>query len=816
MNKSNKINLEEEIVPIDIEEEMKSSYLDYAMSTIVGRALPDIRDGLKPVHRRILVAMKETGNFYNKPYKKSARIVGEVMGKYHPHGNQAIYDALVRMAQVFSMRYPLIDGQGNFGSVDGDSAAAMRYTEARMAKISNELLADIDEETVNFQPNYDNTLEEPLYLPSKLPNLIINGATGIAVGMTTNIPPHNLGEIIDGILYLIKNPNAEIKDLMKIIHGPDFPTAGLIIGSEGIKSMYLTGRGIIKMRARIHFEPGQKGVRDKIIVTELPYQVNKARLIEHIAHLAQIGKVSEIADIRDESDRVGMRISIDLKRGENSDILINKLYKHTRLQTTFGAIMLALKNGRPKLFNLLEFLLSYIEHRRQIIIRRTKYRLRKAQERAHILEGLKIALENIDLVVSIIRSSKNTLIAKQALSKKLLLTEIQTQAILDMRLARLTSLEQSKIIDELNELKKHIVDLKGILDKPERVLEIIAEELKKIRDEFSDDRRTEIVYYDAEIGIEDIIADDEMVISVSRGGYIKRTPMSAYRSQRRGGKGITAMKTKEEDFVSNLFVGSGHDTMLFFTKRGKAYSLKLYEIAEVGRYTKGTAIINLLKLDRKDSIASIISMRDFEEDRDIFFVSKKGYVKRTALCAFSNVRRTGIKAIAVQENDKLICCEIVNENQNIFLATKLGKSITFSAKDVRRMGRNARGVRGIRLRPEDEIVAMVGITNPDSAILFASENGYGKRTFSKDFRIQKRGGLGIISMKVTPKTGYVIGAIEVNKDDGFVLVNSSGVLIRIAVSEVSIIGRSTQGVKLIALKSDQTLADIAKVVEKEH
>ena len=617
---------QQEIIQVDIEEEMKHSYLDYAMSTIVGRALPDVRDGLKPVQRRILYAMQEMGNTHYKPYKKSARIVGDTMGKYHPHGNDAIYDALVRMAQDFSLRYPLIDGQGNFGSIDGDSPAAMRYTEVRMKKLAEELLAEIQEETVDFVPNYDNSLQEPKCLPAKFPNLLVNGASGIAVGMATNIPPHNLGEIIDALQYLIENPECTIAELMRFLPGPDFPTAGFIVGRSGIREAYETGRGKIQMRARLYIEQGQRGARDKIIITEIPYQLNKTLLIEQIVQLVQMEKLKEIADIRDESDREGMRIVIEVKRGEMPQIVANKLYKLTRLQMTYGIIFLALRDGRPVEMNLKEMLEAYLDHRKQVVIRRSRYRLRKAKEREHILVGLKTALDNIDLVVDIIRSSKDTPEARRRLMESLSLSEVQAQAILDMRLARLTSLEQSKIIAELDDIRRLIAYLEEVLASPRKILEIISDELAEIKKNYADERRTQILDDDGEIDIEDIIADEDMVISVTRGGYIKRMPISAYQSQRRGGRGKTAMTTKEEDFVEKLFVPSSHDTMLFLTRKGKAFALKVYQIPEAGRYSRGTAIVNLLQIEKGDSIASTVAVREFSDDKYIFFATKKGFV----------------------------------------------------------------------------------------------------------------------------------------------------------------------------------------------
>lgn len=806
---------QQEIIQVDIEEQMRHSYLDYAMSTIVGRALPDVRDGMKPVQRRILFAMHEMGNTHNKPYKKSARIVGDTMGKYHPHGNDAIYDALVRMAQYFSLRYPLVNGQGNFGSIDGDAPAAMRYTEVRMHKLAEELLAEIQEETVDFIPNYDNSLLEPKCLPAKFPNLLVNGASGIAVGMATNIPPHNLGEIIDAIQYMIEEPDCSIADLMRFLPGPDFPTAGFIVGRNGIKEAYETGRGKIQMRARLYIEQGQRGARDRIIITEIPYQINKTSLIEQIVQLVQSEHLKEIADIRDESDRDGMRIVIEIKRSENPQIVANKLYKLTRLQTTYGIIFLALRDGRPVEMNLKEMLEAYLDHRRQVIIRRSRHRLRKAREREHILIGLKTALDNIDLVVNIIRKSKDTPEAKSKLVESLSLSEIQAQAILDMRLARLTSLEQSKIIAELQDIRKQIAFLESVLASPRKILEIISQELTEIKKNYADERRTQIIDAEGEIDIEDIIADEAMVLSVTRGGYIKRMPISAYHSQRRGGRGKTAMTTKEEDFVEKLFVPSSHDTMLFFTRKGKAFALKVYQIPEAGRYSRGTAIVNLLQIDKGDSIASTVAIREFSEEKYVFFASRKGYVKRTPLSAFSNVRKHGIIAIGIPEDDELIDCQITSGAEDVMLVTKLGKSIRFPVNQVRSMGRTARGVHGIRLRKDDDVVTMVVLKNPEGTILFASENGFGKRTNAKEFRMQRRSGMGIIAMKVTQRTGNVIGAVEITDADEVVLVNSDGVLIRISAKGISTIGRATQGVKLISLKKEQRLMGLARVVERE-
>lgn len=803
------------IIPVDIGEEMKGSYLDYAMSTIIGRALPDVRDGLKPVQRRILYAMYEMGNVYGKPYKKSARVVGDVMGKYHPHGNDPIYDALVRMAQDFSMRYPLIDGQGNFGSIDGDAPAAMRYTEVRMAKIADEMLADIEEETVDFVPNYDNTITEPSVLPASFPNLIVNGASGIAVGMATNIPPHNIGEIVDACLHLIKDPQCSVADLMQFVKGPDFPTAATIVGTSGIREAYQTGKGQITVRAKGFIEPSTRGGRDKIIFTEIPYMVNKTQLLERIASLVSEGKLSEIADLRDESDREGLRIVVELKRDENANILLNKLYKFTRLQTTFGILMLALVDGRPKVMNLKEILRAYIDHRKRVIIRRTKFRLRKARQKEHILEGLKKAIESIDFVIKIIRQSKDTEHAKSQLMEELGLSDVQAQAILDTRLARLTSLEREKILQELEEIKKEIAYLESLLADVEKIMGVISEELLKIKEKYGDERKTEIVPEAEEITIEDIVADENMVVSVTKAGYIKRTPVSLYRSQRRGGKGVMSMKTKDDDFVEDLYVASSHDIMLFFSKRGIAYSLKVYELPETGRTAKGTHIANLLRLSPGDAIASTISIRQFSSNEFVLFATQKGYVKRTALSAFEKARRRGITAIQIGEDDELVACHLAVPGQETMLFTARGIAIRFPVKQVRPMGRTARGVIGIRLRKGDFVVALAIVSEPYEYVLVASEAGYGKLTRVEDFRVQRRGGKGIIAMRVTPEKGPLVGALYVAKDDEVVLISSDGILIRTTVSGISVLGRAARGVRLISLEEGQTLAGIAKVVEKD-
>ncbi len=802
----------------DIAEELKRSYLDYAMSVIIGRALPDVRDGLKPVHRRILFAMHELGNSYNKPYKKSARIVGDVIGKYHPHGDAAVYDALVRMAQDFSMRYPLVDGQGNFGSIDGDAPAAMRYTEVRLTKLAHELMADIGKETVDFVPNYDETLQEPSVLPSKVPNLLLNGSAGIAVGMATNIPPHNLNEVGNALIALIKNPNITVAELMEYIPGPDFPTGAFICGRQGIKNAYQTGRGIIKMRARATVEQQAKGNRELIVVSEIPYQVNKAKLIEKIAYLVRDKKITGIQEVRDESDREGMRIVIELKRDAVAQVVLNQLYKHTPMETSFGIIMLAIVHGRPELLNLKELLSHFLDHRKTVIIRRTTYDLRKAEERAHILEGLKIALENLDDVVALIRASESPKEAKAGLMSRFGLSEIQAQAILDMKLQRLTGLEQDKILKEYEDILKAIKRYKEILASEALVLEIIEQELSELVEAFGDERRTEIIGTPEEISLEDLIVEEDMVVTISHKGYIKRNPLSLYRSQRRGGKGVTGLSSKQEDFVSKLFVASTHDYFLFISNLGRLYWLKVHEIPQGSRTSRGKAMVNLLPLDRAagEKIAGVVPVRTFDKDKYLMMVSRSGIVKKTPLEAFSRPRPAGIIAAVVRPGDELIGGALTDGNSDIFLATRNGLSIRFSEQDVRPMGRTAAGVKGISLTEGDEVVAMVVISDDSGTLLTVTENGYGKRTPVTEYRVQARGGKGIINFKVTEKTGPVVGVLLVKDTDEVMLVGDSGNIIRTRVKEIRVTGRSAQGVKVIRLQEGAHLASIALLAENEE
>ena len=803
----------------DITEELRRSYLDYAMSVIVGRALPDVRDGLKPVHRRVLYAMYELKNDYNKPYKKSARVVGDVIGKYHPHGDAAVYDTIVRMAQDFAMRYPLIDGQGNFGSIDGDSPAAMRYTEVRLTKLAHELMADIEKETVDFVPNYDNSLKEPTVLPTKVPNLIINGSSGIAVGMATNIPPHNLSEVVDALVALIHDPSIEISELMKYIPGPDFPTGAYICGQSGIKKAYETGRGIIRMRARATIEKQAKS-KAQIIITEIPYQVNKAKLVEHIALLVRQKKVEGISEVRDESDREGLRVVIDLKKDSLAEVVLNYLYKHTQLESTFGIIFLAIVHGKPELLNLKGLLLHFLEHRKVVVIRRTTYDLKKAEERAHILEGLKIALDNLDEIVALIRASKSPKEAKDALMERFSLSAIQAQAILDMKLQRLTGLERDKIIQDYEQVLKDIKYYKEILSSEALVYKIIEEELLSIKEEFGDERRTQIIGEPKEIRVEDLIAEEDMVVTLSHKGYIKRNPLSLYRSQRRGGKGVSGLDAKIEDFIAKLFIASTHDYVLCFSNRGKLYWLKVHEIPQAGRTSRGKALVNLLPLDRENGerIAAVIPVRDFNSGRYVLMATKKGLVKKTELKAFANPRPSGIIAAQVQESDELIAATITQGDVDIFLATRNGYSIRFPETEVRPMGRTAMGVRGIRLDDKngDRVVSMEALYEQNGTILTITENGYGKRTSIDEYRVQGRGGKGVINIKVTEKVGKVVGSLLVSDTDEVMLVGSSGNIIRTGVKDVRVIGRSTQGVKLIQLSPGERVVAIAKLAEHEE
>ncbi len=762
-------------VQISIEEEMKGSYLDYAMSVIIGRALPEVRDGLKPVQRRILYAMFREGLLPGRKYSKCAGVVGEVLKKYHPHGDTAVYDALVRLAQDFNMRYPLIDGQGNFGSVDGDPAAAYRYTEARLAAFAEELLSDIDKETVDFIPNFDETTEEPVVLPSRIPNLIINGSSGIAVGMATNVPPHNLGEIIDGLVMLLENPDVQIRDLMTVIQGPDFPTGGIIHGTEGILQAYNEGRGLIKIRAKARIEREYRG-GENIIITELPYQVNKARLIEKIAELVREKRLTGISEIRDESDRDGIRVVLELKRGEVAEVILNNLYKHTQMESTFGIIMLALVNGQPRTLNLKKLLGYFLQHRRDVVMRRTRFELRKAEERAHILEGLKIALDHLDEIIALIRRSRTPEEAKTALIRDYPLSEVQAQAILDMKLQRLTGLEREKIIKELVDILKEIERLNAILGSDALVSNIIKEELLAIRDRYADERRTEITSETKEITIEDLITDEETVITLSHQGYIKRNPLSAYRSQRRGGKGLIGMETKEEDFVEQLFIGATHDYMLFFSNLGRLYWLKAFQLPEAGRATRGKALVNLLSLSEGERITTALPVRDFKEDFLVMF-TKNGIVKKTALEKYSNPRGKGIIAIALDEGDELIAVRKTDGKSDLIIGTRKGLAIRFNEEDVRDTGRTSKGVIGIRLSKGDEVVS-AEVAEEKTAILTVTEKGQGKRSPIEEYRVQGRGGKGVISIKTTEKGGKAVGLMQVRDEDEVVMITSSGKIIR--------------------------------------
>ncbi|SRR5579884_2464061 len=804
-----------QIVPVNIEDEMKESYLSYSMSVIIGRALPDVRDGLKPVHRRILYGMYELGNEWNKPYKKSARIVGDVMGKYHPHGDAAIYDTLVRMAQDFSMRYPLVDGQGNFGSIDGDPPAAMRYTEVRLARIASEMLDDIDKETVEFLPNYDGSAIEPIVLPAKIPNLLLNGTSGIAVGMSTNIPPHNLRELIDAVIAQIKKPDISLGQLMKYIPGPDFPTGGFICGREAIKEAYATGRGIIKVRAKAKIERQKKNDRESITITEIPYQVNKSKLIERIADLVKEEKIEGISDIRDESDREGIRIVVELKRGENPEIILNQLYKHTPMDTSFGIIMLGLVRNQPKILSLKELIAQFIDHRKEIVTKRTEFELRKAEERLHILDGLKIALDNLDRVISLIRGSASPAEAREGLISKFSLSDIQAQAILDMRLQRLTALERDKIIEERNGLIKTIRHLREVLEKEELLFDIIVTELEDIKNQYGDERRTEIIDSVEEISLEDLIADEDMVVTVTHEGYIKNTPLSVYRSQRRGGKGKTGMSTKDTDFVETIFVASTHSYVLFFTSLGRCYWLKVHEIPEAGPTGKGKAVINLLNLSSDEKIAAVLPVREFKEDKFVIMATKNGLVKKTELMAYSNPRVGGIIAVNVRDGDELIGAEITNGNNEILLTTRFGQAIRFNEEEVRETGRGATGVIGIRLEDNDEVVSLEVIENQNAQILTVTEMGYGKRTPVSEYRLTARGGKGVITIKTTGKNGRVVGAFQVTDDMQVILITTHGKIIRMEASEINVYGRGTQGLRLIDFEPEERVAAVAKVIDRD-
>mgnify|MGYP000896691526 FL=1 len=803
---------QDKVVPVNLSEVMSTSYIDYAMSVIVARALPDVRDGLKPVHRRILYAMQEAGMGSNKPYKKSARIVGEVLGKYHPHGDTSVYDAIVRMAQDFSIRYPIADGHGNFGSVDGDPAAAMRYTEVRMSKIAELMLQDIDKDTVDFVPNYDESLKEPSVLPAKFPQLLVNGSAGIAVGMATNIPPHNMREVIDGVLMLIDNPETTVDELMTVVKGPDFPTGGQILGLEGVRSAYRTGRGVVPMRAEAHIETMSSG-KAQIIVTELPYQVNKARLVEKIAELVRDKTIEGITALRDESDRSGMRIVMELRRDANANVILNQLYKHTQMQDSFGVIMLALVDGRPRVLNLKEVLHYYLAHQEDVITRRTKYELAKAEARAHILEGLTIALDHLDAVITTIRSSRTADIAKAALMDGFSLSDKQAQAILDLRLQRLTGLEREKIQEEYQEVLKTIDYLKSVLADESKIFGIIKDELTKVKEQFGDDRRTRITLDASDMAVEDLIAEEDVVLTLTHGGYVKRIPLDTYRNQKRGGRGVTGMGTKETDFVEHLLITTTHRTVLFFTNRGLVYRLKGYDIPESARQAKGTAIVNLLPLSGGETITAVIPVEAFREDRYLFMATRKGIVKKTVLKEFDTARKGGLIALTLDEDDDLIGVKATDGERQIVIGTRDGLAIAFEEGDVRVMGRQAHGVYGIRLSDMDEVVGMDTL-RPEHQILTVTEEGYGKRTAVSEYRIQQRGGKGIINMKVTEKTGAVVGLKVVHPEQELMLITTGGIVIRTNVDEISVISRNTQGVKVIKTEEGDRVASLAVMDQK--
>ena len=805
----------ENIQGVNIEEEMKSSYIDYAMSVIVGRALPDVRDGFKPVHRRILYGMWEMGLDHNKAYRKSAKIVGEVMGNYHPHGDSAIYDSMVRMAQEWNLRYPLVDGQGNFGSVDGDPPAAMRYTEARLSKISQEVLADIDKDTVDFGPNYDESREEPLVLPVKIPNLLVNGSSGIAVGMATNIPPHNLGEVVDALCALIDDPDITIEALMKFVKAPDFPTAGFILGKDGIKDTYRTGRGSLTIQARAEVEPDKKD-RERIVVTELPYQVNKSALIESMAELVRDKRIEGIRDLRDESDRDGMRIVIELSQGAVAQVVLNQLYKHTNLRTTMGVIMLALVNNQPRVLNLKGLLHYFIEHRRDVVLRRTRFELAKAERRAHILEGYKIALANLDKVIAIIRKSKNTEEARDGLMKAFNLTEIQTNAILELRLQQLTNLERQKIEDEYLGLIKLIEQLKALLNSEKKLMAGIKEELIKVKLEYGDVRRTQLAAKAGELNVEDLVADEDVVVTFSHAGYVKRVPASAYKAQKRGGKGVAAMGTREEDFVERLFVASTHDTLLIFTNLGKVYWKRVFEIPEASRAAKGKHLSSLLPI-RQEGIAAVFAIKDLNKEKaDLVMCTKQGLVKKTALQEYSNPRSAGITAITLTKGDELIGVQMTDDKNDLIMATHEGMSIRFPLKEVREIGRTGQGVKGISLEKDDYVVDMVVVIDPKGSLLTIGESGYGKRTELSEYRVQGRSGKGLINVKVTEKTGKVVGVKPVADDDELMLITNVGTMLRMKVGDIKTTGRNTQGVRVIKVKEDDRVVAVAQLAAKEE
>lgn len=807
-------SLKQQKIPVYIEDEMRQSYMDYAMSVIIGRALPDVRDGLKPVHRRVLYAMYAMGNSWNNPYKKSARLVGDVIGKYHPHGDVAVYDTIVRMAQDFSMRYLLVDGQGNFGSVDGDPPAAMRYTEIRMTQMAEEILADIDKGTVNFIPNYDDSLTEPTVLPSRIPTLLTNGSSGIAVGMATNIPPHNLGEVVNGLVAMVEKPDISIGELMNYIPGPDFPTGAYIHGRESIRQAYNTGRGTIQIRAKLFTETVKRTGREQIIVREIPYMVNKARLIEHIAGLVQDKKIEGISDLRDESDREGMRIVIELKRDAVPDVLINQLYKHTSLQESFGVNMLAIDDGRPRLLNLKDALKAFLDHRKEVITRRTAYNLLKAEDRLHILEGLRIALDHLDQVITLIRQSKDPRTAKEGLMDSFGLTDVQAQAILEMRLQRLTGLEREKIVKEHSEITEHISQLRAILADEGKVFRIIVDELKDIKERYGDPRRTEIVDQTEEISVEDLIVDEEMVVTVSHEGYIKRNPVTLYRAQHRGGKGKVGATTRDEDFVESLFVASTHDYILFFTTVGKVYWIKVHELPQAGRAARGRPVVNLLHLSEGEKVSAFLPVREFQQGRFVIFATKRGVVKKTELMAHSNPRSTGTRAIALEPRDEVIGVRLTDGQQEVLLSTLSGQSIRFKEDRVRPTGRGTYGVIGVSLDEGDEVVSME-ILNQGASILTVAENGFGKRTAMEEYRLQSRGGKGVITMKTTDKTGRVIGVQQVTDDDQLMMITNRGKIIRLRIKDIRTIGRNTQGVRLIEMNDNERVVSLARLAEQE-
>ncbi|MGH9255725.1 MAG: DNA gyrase subunit A [Vicinamibacterales bacterium] len=810
-------------IPVNIEDEMKRSYMDYAMSVIIGRALPDVRDGLKPAHRRVLYAMRQMGLASNRTHRKCAKIVGEVIGNYHPHGDAPAYDTLVRLAQDFNMRYPLVDGQGNFGSIDGDPPAAYRYTEARLKALAEELMADLDKETVDFIPNFDETTEEPTVFPAPFPNLLVNGSAGIAVGMATNVPPHNMREVIDAAIWAVQISQSEERPtlaekqrrLLELVPGPDFPTGGYIVGRQGVQQASLTGRGAIVMRAKADIEVSKKGDRSSIVVTAIPYQVNKAKLIERIAELVRDKTLEGISDIRDESDRDGLRIVIDLKRGEVADVILNNLYKHTALQSSFGIIMLAIVGGRPKVLSLVELIDNFVEFRREVVRRRTEFELRKAEARRHILEGLRVALDHLDAVIALIRAAKNPGEARDGLMAQFGLTQIQAQAILDMQLQRLTGLERQKILDELAELLKLIERLLAILSSDTLLMQIVTDELRAVRDKYGDERRTEIIAEEGEFRIEDLIAEEDMAITVSNTGYIKRTAITSYRNQRRGGKGRIGMRTREEDFVSHLFVASTHAYIMIFSDRGRAYWLKVHEIPDVGPDGRGKAIANLVSMEEGERIAALVTVKEFEEDKFVVMGTRRGVVKKTELSAFSNPRAGGIIAMGVEEGDSVIAAQISDGSGEVFIGTRDGMSIRFKETDVRPMGRTAYGVRGISLRESDAVVAME-VLRPGGTILSVTEQGYGKRTEIEEYRIQARGGIGIINIQTSDRNGKVVGIAHVTDEDELMLITQQGKILRMAAKDIRTIGRSTQGVRLIDIEGDDRAVSIARLAEKDE